>query len=61
MAVCPVRTAVSVDILSKENRTELKDRDLAVLQQEKGTQVLHSLARRQKQIERGLRVERDFE
>ena len=52
---------MSVDIFSKENRTELKDGDLAVLQQEKGTQVLHSLARRQKQIERGLRVERDFE
>lgn len=37
---------MSVDIFSKENKTELKDRDLASLQQEKGTQVLHSLAQR---------------
>ena len=31
---------MSIDIFSKENRTELKDRDLATLQQEKGTRVL---------------------
>lgn len=37
---------MSVDIFGKENRIELKDGDLAVLQQEKGTQVLHFLAQR---------------
>ncbi|CAK6963410.1 Hypothetical predicted protein [Scomber scombrus] len=42
VAVYPVWTAVSVDIFSKENTRKLKDRDLAVLQQEKGTQVLRS-------------------
>ncbi len=58
---------MSVDIFGKENKTELKDRDLAVLQQEKGTQVLRSLAQRKegdgerlRQIERGLWLERDF-
>lgn len=35
---------MSIDILSKENRTESKDRDLAILQQGKGTRVLHPLA-----------------
>lgn len=44
MTVYSVLTAVSVDILSKEDRTTLKDGDLATLQQERGTQVLHSLA-----------------
>lgn len=49
MSVFPARTAVSVDIFSEEYKTELKDRDLASLGQEKGTRVLHSLARWKKE------------
>lgn len=55
MTVYSVLTAVSVDILSKEDRTTLKDGDLATLQQERGTQVLHSLAQ---QMERAREEER---
>lgn len=55
---------MSIDIFSKENRAALKDRDLAILQQEKSTQVLHSLAprteERPRQTQIKLEVEKDF-